>query len=124
MLENARTHLIFITLGTLLCVFSFGSILTFVDPLAAGWLGHTFFYLAFFLMVVGMTTLVGLLVRKRWVQRAHTAMLTDSFRQGVLIAVLMTTLLILQARHLLFWWIILTLILFLIVVEIFMNLDQ
>jgi hypothetical protein len=96
----------------------------FVDPFAAGWLGHTFFYLAFFLMVVGVTTLVGLIVRKRWVQRPYTAMLTDSFRHGVLIAVLMTALLILQSQHLLFWWIILTLILFLMVVEIFMNLDQ
>jgi hypothetical protein len=124
MLEKARTHLILISLGTLLCVFSFGSILLFIDPFKAGWLGHTFFYVAFFLMLIGITTLAGLLIRKRWVQRAYSVMITDSFRQAVIIAVLMTTLLILQAQHLLHWWTILTLILFLTVVEIFLNLDQ
>ena len=123
MLEKAKTHIILILVGTLLCLFSLGSIIAFTDPYNAGLLTHIFFYLSLFLAVLGLFTVLGLGIRQRFVSGGiYLINLSVSFRQALLLGILVISSLILQSKGLLFWWVELSLILFLVFIELFMNL--
>ena len=123
MLEKAKTQIILILFGTLLCLFSLGSIIAFTDPYSAGLLTHISFYLSLFLAVTGLFTVLGLGMRQRFVRGSiYLVNLSASFRQALLLGILVVTSLILQSQGLLLWWVELTLVLFLIFIELFMNL--
>lgn len=122
MLEKAKTHFIFLTIGIILCAFSLFSIIRFTDPFAAGAITHLLLYLSVFLLCLGLFTLIGILVRQRFFYGIYIANLITSFRQAILLAILLTGSLFLQAQGLRFWWVELILILFLIVLETFFNL--
>lgn len=119
--QTTRTYLIPISLGALLCIASFASVLYFVDPTTSGWLGHSFFFLTLFLSLYGLLTTVGISVRKKFAPGMFTEQLRNSSRQAILIALLITSLVLLQLFNLFFWWIGLTIVLFIIVLEIFLN---
>jgi hypothetical protein len=122
MLEKAKTHTILLSLGIILCGFSLFSIIRFTDPYTAGGVTHLLFYLCLFLFCVGLFTLAGILIRQRFFYGIYIANLITSFRQAILLAVLVTGSLALQARGLRYWWVEVIFILFLIMLEVFFNL--
>lgn len=119
--HTTRTYIFPITMGTLLSLGAFASILWSVDPFTAGVVSHIFFYLTLFLSLSGLLTLGGILFRKRFSPGMFTELVRDSFRQALLLSLLIIGLVLLQVFSLLFWWVGLSLILFIITVEIFLN---
>lgn len=114
--------MVFIAFSTLLAAFSLGSIINFTDPFASSRLTFVFFYLSFFLVVLGFFTIIGLGLRQWLGHKVYVLDLGNSFRQAMLISVLITASLLLQSKSLLFWWVEASLVLFLLFVEIFLNL--
>jgi len=92
-----------------------------MDPDTAGLVGQFSFYITLSLSLIGIITLLGTLLRKRFTPGMFTEHLRTSARQAILLALLISGLLILQSASLLFWWVGLTLILFIITLEIFLN---
>jgi hypothetical protein len=77
-------------------------------------------YLSIFLGTTGLTTLVGLTVRKRFVKRGlYVQHLFESLRQGILIGILLTGSILLSASNLLSWWVELTFVLVIVTTELF-----
>jgi len=122
MLEKAKTHFIFLALGIALCGFSVFSIIRFTDPNTTGALTHIILYLSLFLLCLGVFTFLGTLIRQKFFYGIYIANLTTSFRQAILLALLLTGSLYLQSVDLRYWWLQLVLILFLVALEIFFNL--
>jgi len=122
MLEKAKNHLIFLTLGVALCAFSLVSIVRFTDPFTSGAATHFLLYLSVFLLCTGFFTLAGLIIRQKFFYGIYIANLITSFRQALLLALLVTGSLLLQAQGIRFWWVELIFVLFLTVLEIFFNL--
>lgn len=122
MLEKTKTHFTFLTIGIVLCAFSLFSIIKFTDPFTGGALTHGLLYLSLFLLCVGVFTLAGTLIRQKFFYGIYIANLKTSFRQGILLGLLVNGSLFLQAKDLRFWWVELIFILFLVVLEIFFNL--
>lgn len=121
MARTLSTYLALIISGTVLAGLAFVSVLFFVDPTVAGWVGHSFFFLALFLFTAGLSTLCGLFIRNIISKDTIANKAQISFRQGLLIATLVIALIILQMLNLLFWWVGITIILFIITLEIFLN---
>lgn len=119
--HTTRTYLIPITIGTLLSLAAFASVLWSVDPFTSGVIGHLFFYLTLFLSLCGLITIAGISFRKRYTPGMYIEQLRLSARQAVLLSVLIVALLVLQVFGLLLWWVGLTLVLFIITLEIFLN---
>lgn len=122
-MESVKTHLSLIVCGTILAIFSLGSIITFTDPKSAGILVFLFLYTSVFLASLGLFMAFGILIRRRLAPQVYIVTLEQSFRQALLLAILITLSLILQGQRLLFWWVETTLILFLICIEAFFNLN-
>ena len=122
MFKPFHQHIILIGLSTLLAVFSAMSIVWFTDPQTAGALTFTFFYASFFLAALGMAVIVGLIIRQLLFPGLYVTHLSNAFRQASLVAVLITSSLILQAQRLLYWWVEGSLILLIVAVEIFLSL--
>jgi len=122
MLEKAKTHSILLGLGIIFCGFSLFSIIRFTDPYTAGAITHILLYLSLFLFCVGLFTLAGIIIRQRFFYGIYIANLITSFRQAILLAVLVTGSLLLQAKGLRYWWVELIFVLFLVMLEIFFNL--
>ena len=119
--QTTRSYIIPIGFGSLLSFAAFASVLWFIDPFTSGWPGHAFFYITLFLSLTGILTILGIVFRKRFSPGMFTEQMRISFRQAVLLSLLIIGLIILQIFSLLFWWVGLTLILFIITVEIFLN---
>ena len=119
--HTTKTYILPLLIGTALSLAAFGSILAFVDPFTAGAVPHIFFYLTLFLTVSGVTTLLAIAIRKKFVPGILVDQLATSMRQGILVGIMFTGMLILQSQNLLYWWVGLTLILFIITVEVFFN---
>lgn len=66
-------------------------------------------------------TVIGITFRKRFSPGMFTEQLRNSSRQAILIALLITSLVVLQLFNLFFWWVGLTIVLFIIALEIFLN---
>ncbi len=100
-----RSYLIGMFIGSLLCFGSWGLILVYIDPTNAGLLGFVLFYLSLFFGLVGLFSLIGFYFR-RWRARNEIifAHIGISFRQGVLLAVILVGSLLLQSFKMLNWW--------------------
>ncbi len=122
MVSEPRQHLTLIIFSTILAGFSLASIINFTDPQSASWLTLSFFYFSLFLVSLGIFTLIGLGLRKKFWPGHYVANLSNSFRQALLLALLITASFFLLSKGLLFWWLEATLILFLVFVEAFLNL--
>lgn len=117
-----RQQVILIAFSTVLAAFSLFSIITFTDPYQASFVTHGFFYISLFLTALGLLTLIGLGIRELFDRRLFVVNLSNSFRQALLVSILIVISFSLLAKGLLFWWVELSLILFLLFVEIFINL--
>jgi hypothetical protein len=122
MLISPKRQASLIIFSTILTAFSLGSIIQFSDPYSAGLVTLIFFYASLFLFTLGTVTLLGLALRTWLKSGLYIINLGISFRQGILVAILVVISFILLSFHILFWWVELSLILFLSVIEIFLNL--
>lgn len=119
---NPKRQVSLIIFSTLLAGFSLASILNFTDPASAGGLTFAFFYLSLLLLVLGLLCLIGLGLRQWLSPGLYVANFANSFRQALLISLLLVVSFWLLSLRLLFWWVELSLILFLSAVEAFLNL--
>lgn len=122
MLKPAHQHLLLIGFSTCLAAFSLAAIVLNTDPTTSGVITHTFFYASFFVTVAGLTALAGLLIRNKFFSGLYIIHLSDSLRQSLLLACLLTGSLLLLAKGLLFWWVELSLILLIVAIEALFNL--
>ena len=122
MSSNPKKQLSLIFFSTLLAAFSLGSIINFTDPGSASWLTFGFFYASLFLTTLGLFTLIGMGLRHWLSLGLYILDLRASFRQALLIALLIVISFWLLSVRLMFWWVELSLILFLAAVEAFLNL--
>jgi|SRR6185503_6894896 len=123
MREQVKNHLLLIGAGTALSLFSLFSILMFTSPENAGTLILFFLYLTVFLSSLGLFLLIGLGLRLKFALQTYPKTLEISFRQSLLLAILITASLLLQAERLLLWWVEIILILFLVSIEVFFSVE-
>jgi len=77
----------------------------YIDPSASGTIGKTLFFLVAFFVLSGIFNLLLLRLRKRIITSENIhASIVLSFRQGVLLALLASGILLLQGMRLLVWW--------------------
>ncbi len=119
--HTTKAYILPLIAGTLLSFSAFLSVIWFVDPFVGGVSAHFFFYLTLFLTSAGAFTLLGVVLRKKLSPGIINDQMVVSFRQAILLSLLLSGLLLLKANHLLFWWVGITLILFIITVEVFFN---
>ncbi len=122
MFKTAKQQIAFIGIAVALAAFSLASIVNFSDPYAASRLTLVFFYLSLFLFSLGALTLVGILFRHWLSPKLFLINLSASFRQALLISLLVTATFGLLAAKLLFWWVEASLILFFLSIEALLNL--
>ena len=100
-----RHYLFWMDLSTALCWIGVFSIVEIVDPSEAGLLGLLLFYAALSLALIGTFSMLGMIVRAAL--RRHEAVsrhVAISFRQSLLLTLLVIGALLLQSRSLLTWW--------------------
>lgn len=113
-----RAYLIFMGTTTALGWFAVGVVLYAVDPSTSGSAGIALFYGSLFLSLVGTLALFGIIVRKfLFREEPHFVHVAIAFRQSILFAFLIVTLLLFAHAQLLRWWLILILIVFFTIIE-------
>lgn len=122
MSANPKQHLSLLILSTALAAFSLASILNFTDPQSSSWVTFGFFYTSLFLFNLGLFTLLGVGLRQWLWPGLFVINLSNSFRQAVLVSILVAVSFWLLSEKLLFWWVEASLILFLAAVEAFLSL--
>ena len=92
----------------LVSLFSFIALslaITYIDPEKSGIAGQVIFYLIFFFLLSSLINLLLLWIRKRALGNEAAALNVGlSLRQGILIALFVIGLLILQSMRILIWW--------------------
>jgi hypothetical protein len=94
-------------LTTILAVICLSAVLIYLEP-SADILTMSLFYLSLFVGAGGGLSLIGLFVRR--LSRKSRSVLSvnrqlwDSFRQGMLLSVILTGALILQSKNVMTWW--------------------
>jgi hypothetical protein len=115
---NIRSYLIIMALTTITAWIAWVLVLHGVDPTRAGTLGFFLFYLTFIMAVFGTILILGLLIRL-W--RPHTQLPSRlamrSFRQAILLSVLITSSLILFSHLWFRWWTMLLVVMIVTLVE-------
>ena len=122
MSANPKQHLSLLVFSTALAAFSLASIVNFTDPQSSSWITFSFFYASLFLFNLGIFALLGLGLRQWLWPGLYVINLSNSFRQAVLISILVALSFWLLSARLLFWWVEASLILFLAAVEAFLSL--
>ncbi len=82
------------------------AILVYFNPVSSNWLIFVLFYLTLFISSLSFFALIGWFVRRisRRSKNQAIQQLEISFRQGMLLALLLVIVLILQGQRILFWW--------------------
>jgi len=100
-----RQYLLWMGLGTAIAWGAFALVIKYLSPATAGTAGFLFFYLALFLGVSGALTLLGFAWRYfRHREEVLFRHVSISFRQGVILALMVVGSLFLQANDFLTWW--------------------
>jgi hypothetical protein len=118
---NPKRQVFLIFISSVLALFSLVSILNFSDPNSSSLSVFISFYLSLFIFTLSTITLVGLFFRNKFLPNLYIINLKISFRQALLIAILITCSFILLSFNLLFWWVELSIILFLLTIEVFLS---
>ncbi|MDP1884608.1 MAG: hypothetical protein Q8L10_04540 [Candidatus Moranbacteria bacterium] len=100
-----RAYLWGMRTSTLVAVICLGLVIRYIDPIKDGLLGQVLFYVSLFFFVTGLATLFLFWIRRLF-SKNETAYLNVgiSFRQGLLVALAITAMFILQSLKLLIWW--------------------
>lgn len=109
-----------LVISTLICWAAWALILFYIDPTTSGFIGPLMFYVSLFFALVGTFTLIGFFLRV-WFSRNEVvyAHVSTSFRQGILLSVAVTGVLVLQSFRYLTWWSLLLFVLAVIILELF-----
>lgn len=102
------------------------AIISYLDPLRAGWLGYLLFFLVLFLAVASTSGIVGYVIRRIITpQQLSAYTVRVALRQGLLLGIFLDILLFLQLVKLYQWWIaIIVIVLFLSIEFIFLSFDR
>lgn len=102
------------------------AIVGYLDPVRAGWIGYTLFFMAFFLAVASTVTMIGYLVRRIVApQQLAAYAVRSAMRQGVLVGMFIELLLGMQLARLYQWWLaVIIIILFLVIEAVFYSYDR
>ncbi len=116
-----KHYLIWMLVGTLISWVALGLVLTYINPEIASPTGLVLFYGSVFLSLGGSITLLGFLWRRlRYRDEVLFRQVSTSFRQGLLLSLVVVATLFLQANRLLSWWNLLLLVGGLSLLEYFM----
>lgn len=102
------------------------AIISWLDPLSAGWLGYLLFFLVLFLAVASASGIIGYVVRRIITpQQLSAYAVRVALRQGLLLGLFLDILLFLQLTRLYQWWIaIIVIVLFLSIELVFLSFDR
>jgi hypothetical protein len=113
-----KLYLSGIIFTTILALVSFLMVVNFISPENAGNFLLTLVFLSLFIGLSGIFTIVGFFVRYRTQRnRMPLRLLIISFRQGVMLGLLLTGSLFLKGQKLYWWWSGLTLLILVIAAE-------
>jgi len=100
-----RSYLWGMRLCTLAALSALGLVVFFVNPAADGLLGQVIFFASLFFFITGIATLFLFWLRRNFSRSGELEIsIGISFRQGVLIALAVCALFLLQGFRLLVWW--------------------
>jgi hypothetical protein len=117
---SLKKYLFLMVSATILCWAVFVFVLFFINPKTAGLTGALFFYASLFLGLLGIFSILGFLSRYFLGLRIMAfRQVKIAFRQGAMLALLLTGSLFLQGQRLLVWWNTLLFILLLSIIEYF-----
>ncbi len=90
---------------TLISLVALGAVIYYVDPENSGLIGILLFYLAAFFVLSGIFNLMLIFLRGKLLGSEMAVKNIDlSFRQGILLAVMIITIMVLQSYQMLIWW--------------------
>lgn len=123
---TVKNLLIGSTLTTVLASALWLGVVFFLDPEKAGIAGYGLFFLSFFLVVAGITTLVGFAVRRILnIRQLAAYSVRGALRQGIMLSLFFNLLLLLVRVRLYQWWVALILTVIFIVFElVFLSYDR
>ncbi len=102
---NLRSYLWSLRLGTLLALGLWCIVLFATDPTDLGLVAYIFFYLTFFLFTSGLGTLILGYFWQRTARKSFAVNgLSTTLRQGILLGLLFTLMLVMQQYKIFFWW--------------------
>lgn len=113
-----RSSLIIFGIWTALALATLVFVITSVAPGANGVYAEAFFFCALFLATTGVMTILGVFGRLRNSTELPANQLAPAFRQGLLIAIALVTVLLLQRFRILQWWNILLLGIILVLIDL------
>jgi len=102
---NLKFFILGISFLTLISLGFLVYILINVDPYNNTILNFILFYLSFFVLIAGLFILTGFYLKKLFIKKKIAYRLfKTSFRQGILISIILTGFLLLQSFRILAWW--------------------
>jgi len=102
---TVQSYLWGMRLSTLVALASLGLVVYYVDPFRDGLMGQVLFYISLFFSVTGLATLFLFWLRRKFFNNEIVyGAVGVSFRQGMLIALAVVLLFLLQSFRLLVWW--------------------
>lgn len=119
--HTTKQYLIPLLIGSMVAITGFIFVIIYTNPFLGGFPAHLAFYSTLFLSGTGIFTILNLIIRRRFFPGIYSELFKVSLRQGILIGILLTSLVLLEASNLLFWWVGLTLVLFLLALESFLT---
>ena len=116
---SLKHYMGFMLLGTVLCWVAWGLVAGSTDPTNAPWYIFFFFYASLFLALMGSFSVIGFLVShvKHKQPSVLFAHVKKSFRQGILLAMIVVASLYMKGHDVLSWWSALLLVFSLVVFE-------
>jgi len=116
-----RWYLIIMTVATIFCWSAFIYVIMTINPEITNWLGFALFYLALFMAAVGSISIIGFLIRFIGLKHELVSQsVIAAFRQSILFAVFIVTVLFLLSRNLFSWLNLIFLIIGLSILEFFL----
>ena len=100
-----KSYLWGLRIGTFLSLSAWGLVIFYIDPQKSGLAGQFIFYVTFFLLLSGIFILMLSFARRKMKKdELAFAEVGISFREGMLLALLVVILFILQSFRILVWW--------------------
>jgi len=115
-----RSYIWGMRIAVLFSIIALGFIIYFIDPESSGLPGKALFFLVLFFILSGIFDLTLLRLRKRFIATENSfEKINLSFRQGILLSIFFTGILIFQGEGWLVWWLVLLLLAGVFIIELF-----
>lgn len=99
-----RSYLMVMTIGTLIFWLALGLFIINIDPMTTNWMGIALFYIILMFAITGTGAIIGFIIRFFALkQELITQSVIIAFRQAILAAVLVTSVLFLFSQDLFSW---------------------